>query len=63
MNTYTINGTYGSNQTPCIVLIAENFDGSKWYCVEDSVNVNLTYDDLNQGIDVETVSDSDAFTV
>lgn len=62
MNTFTINGTYGSQETPCTIFIAENRDGSKWYCVEDSINVNLTFDDLAEGVDVELVSDHDCFT-
>ena len=61
MNTYEINGTYGSGHTPCTVLVSE-IGGLKWYCVEDSINVNATYDDLQDGVDVETVGDVDCFT-
>ena len=59
---YEINGTYGSQFTPCTILVLERPDGLKWHCVEDSVNVNATYDDLPEGIDIETTSDVDCFT-
>lgn len=62
MNTYSVNGTYGSSKTPCTVFCAENRDGSIWYAVEDSQNVNLTYDAVLDGVDVEMLSDIDAFT-
>ena len=62
MNTYTINGTYGASQNPCLVFVLENGDGSKWYVCEGSTNVNFTYDELSDGVDVETVSDYDCFT-
>lgn len=61
-NLYEINGTYGSGLTPCTVYVLEKPNGLKWYCVEDSVNVNATYGDLEDGVDVETVSDVDTFT-
>lgn len=62
MNTYEINGTYGSSQTPCTVLVYEKRNGSKWYCVDGSCNVNLTYDDIEDGVDVEELNDLDCFT-
>jgi len=62
MNTYEVNGTYGSNKTPCIVFVDECLHGLKWYAVEDSYNVNATYDDIRDGVDVETLQDVDTFT-
>lgn len=59
---YEINGTYGSQQTPCTVFVYENRNGSKWYCAEDSVNVNCTYDDIEEGVDIELLCDDDMFT-
>ena len=56
------HGTYGSAYTPCRIFIYENGDGSRWYAVEDSVNVNLTYDDIYAGCDVESLTDVDTFT-
>lgn len=61
-HTYTIQGTYGSQQTPCDIFVFEQHDGSKWYCTEDSINVHCTYDDLEQGVDVETTNDHNFFT-
>jgi hypothetical protein len=59
---YEINGTYGSQMTPCIVFIYRKRNGLSWYCVEGSKNVNATYDDLEDGVDVECVSDVDTLT-
>ena len=60
--THTISGFYGSGNTPCEVFIYENRNGSKWYCVEGSCNVNKTYDEINDGTNVEDLSDCDCFT-
>jgi hypothetical protein len=62
MNHYEVQGTYGSSQTPCTIYVYDNRDGSKWYCVEGSKNVNKTNDDLDEGVDVEYVGDIDTFT-
>ena len=62
MKTRTEKGYYGSGHTPCLVLVAEDRSGGSWYCVEGSHNVNLTYDDIGLGVDVETLGDVDATT-
>lgn len=63
MTTETINGTYGGSQTPCEVFLYHERDGSTWYAVAGSQNVNLTWDrsDLVDGVDVETLNDVDSF--
>ncbi len=61
MSTYEINGTYGGSQTPCTIFVYE-VCGAYWYCVEDSVNVNCTIDELIEGVDVETIDDHDTCT-
>jgi len=33
-----------------------------WYVIEGSVNVNKTYDDLKEGVNVEAVEDVDCWT-
>lgn len=53
-----VRGTYGSRKTPCSVFVVNDNHGN-WYCVEDSKNVNFTYDDIEDGVDVEEVSDVD----
>jgi len=53
----TIKGYYGSGNTPC-----EIFEHEGWYCVEGSVNVNHTWQELALGVNVETVEDDDCFT-
>lgn len=62
MKTRFVKGTYGSGKTPCFVYVAEMRDGSRWYAVEDSVNVNCTHDEIEDGVNVEELSDFDFFT-
>ena len=62
MKTSTLQGTYGSQQTPCNVITATTRDGGTWYAVEGSSNVNFTFAELTDGVDVETVEDVDTFT-
>lgn len=56
-----LDGTYGSNQTPCTVYLLDD-----WYCVEGSQNVNQvsrsSEDLLCDGVDVEVLEDGDTFT-
>lgn len=56
MNTYTVTGTYGSNNTACNVFVYKRYDFN-WYVIEGSKNVNGTCDDIENGIDVEAVID------
>jgi hypothetical protein len=63
MNSFEINGFYGHTMpTPSTVFVVENRNGSKWYCVEGSQMVNKTYDDIENGQNVEELSDFDCFT-
>jgi hypothetical protein len=62
MKLYEVKGTYGSGKTPCTVFVAENRDGSKWYVCEGSQNVNKTYDEVEDGVNVEELQDADCFT-
>ena len=62
METRVISGVYGSQHTPCEVLVCEDWQGTNWYVVEGSVNVNATYDDIQEGVDVEVLQDVDMFT-
>ena len=58
MNTAkTINGFYGSNHTPCEIY---TLDG--WYVVDGSLTVNRTYENIEDGVNVEELSDYDCFT-
>lgn len=63
MKTYFVTGFYGSGNTPCFVNVAENKDGSRWYCVDGGTMVNLTYNEINDGVNVEHLQDVDCFTV
>ena len=60
-NLYEIKGFYGNNNEGNI-FVYEKGNGSKWYCVEDSCNVNLSYDEINEGCNVETIRDIDTMT-
>lgn len=63
MKTYSVNGTYGSSNTPCIVFVYEQSNGTTWYSVEGSLNVNLTaLDEIIEGVDVEDIQDINCFT-
>lgn len=54
-----VEGTYGGSKTPSTIYIYENRDGSSWYVAEGSVNVNMTYDSIEEGVDIEMLSDAD----
>jgi hypothetical protein len=58
----TIEGTYGSHETPCNIFVHETRKGA-WYCVEGSEGVNLTTPKaLQDGVNVEELEDFDFFT-
>ena len=61
-NLREVSGTYGSGNTPCTVFVYEFLSGKKWYAAEGSLNVNKTYDDIEDGVDIEELHDFDAFT-
>lgn len=62
MKTNTLSGTYGSGKTPCQVFTATDRNSLTWYAVEGSSNVNATWEEITDGVDVETVADVDTFT-
>jgi len=61
-NLKEVNGTYGWSQTPCTVLVYEKRNGVSWYCVEGSRNVNCTYEQIEDGVDVESLTDFDTWS-
>lgn len=61
ITTKEISGFYGSNNTPCTVFVL-NDTYMNWYVVEGSVNINATYEDLEDGVNVEELSDVDIIT-
>lgn len=62
MNTRTVTGFYGSGNTPADVFVYDNRDGSAWYVVDGGTMVNKTYDVIENGVNVEELSDDDCFT-
>lgn len=58
-----VEGTYGSGKTPSTIFVAENRDGSRWYVAEGGTMVNKTYDDIQEGVNIEELSDDDVYTV
>lgn len=64
MTTKEVAGTYGllQKQNRTIVYVAENNNGSKWYVQEGGTIVNKTYDPIEEGVNIEELSDVDCFT-
>ena len=60
MRTYEVNGFYGSGRTPDTIYVCETRYG-RWYCADDSRNVMFTYDDIEDGVWIEELSDNDSF--
>jgi len=52
-----INCVYGSEHQKSILFVYGN-----WYVCEGSVNVNATYDEISDGVDIELLNDYDMFT-
>lgn len=48
---------------PVTVYVVENGDGSRWYVAEGGTLVNLTYDSIDEGTNIELVEDIDCFSV
>ena len=61
-STNTVSGFYGSSNTPCDVFVTYCSSGLTWYAVEDSCNVNATYEPVENGVNIELLNDVDCFT-
>jgi len=59
--TKTVRGTYGSLNIPCNVFVYVNRD-MVWYAVEGSSNVNGTYEQIEDGVDIEKIHDCEYFS-
>ena len=59
-NLFEVSGIYGRG-TDCNILVAEMSNRSFWYCVEGCSNVNNTFEEIEEGTNVEMLSDSDYF--
>ena len=62
MNIFEISCQYGRG-TKNTCFVKQNYNGSFWYVVKGGTVVNKTYDNINDGIDVEILNDVDCFTV
>ena len=60
-NLYEVDGFYGTRNRGTI-LVYETNSGKRWYCVEGSCNINCTYDEINEGCNVERISDFDTMS-
>jgi len=58
---YEVSGFYGTRNRGTIFVLEYN-SGKKWYCVEGSCNVNCTYDEIDEGCNVERLSDCDTMS-
>ena len=56
---YEVMGTYGGSKTRTMIYVYPQRDSSSWYAVDGSTNINRTWDDLRDGVDVETLDDFD----
>ena len=56
-----IKGTYGSGKTQTTIFVY-NRCGINWYVCEGSKNINATYEELSDGVDVEMLQDVDIIT-
>jgi hypothetical protein len=60
MKPYEISGTYGmSRKNECTIFVYPQRRGGAWYVIEDSENINFTYDELTDGVDAEEINDID----
>jgi hypothetical protein len=63
MELFEIKGKRGlKNPQTTTVLCATTSGNAVWYVVKGGTIVNLTFDDVNNGVDVETLKDMDCFT-
>lgn len=62
MNTQTITGTYGSRNTKTYIFTCTDDNGLTWYVCEDSVNINATREDVEDGVNIEELTDADTMT-
>lgn len=59
-NLREVQGYYGfRSPTPTTIFVYDKRDGSRWYAVEGSENINRTYDEIETGTNVESLSDFD----
>lgn len=59
-NLREVDGFYGHNRpNPTTIFVYEKRNGSRWYAVEGSENINLTYDEIEEGCNVEALTDCD----
>lgn len=61
-DSYSTQGYYGSGNTACTVYVYQDHRGLNWYVIEDSCNINATYDDIPLGTNVELLQDVDCMT-
>ena len=58
--TKVVDGFYGTGSRSEIFIYQTR--RGNWYCVKGSQNVNLTYDEIESGVNVQVLSDVDCFT-
>jgi hypothetical protein len=62
MRTETIKGFYGSGRTRTEIYVYPNRGGC-WYVADGGKTVNFTFDNVENGVNIEELNDSDCFTV
>lgn len=56
MHTFEVNGFHGTN-IPATILVVAYGNGAKWYCIQGSPTANKTYDSIEEGTNVDNLSD------
>jgi hypothetical protein len=56
MNTFEVSGFHGKN-TPVTILVVAYGYSTKWYCVKGSPIANKTHDPIEEGVNVDELSD------
>jgi len=59
----TITGTYGRSKRKTLIYVYTEYTGLNWYTCHGSKNVNATYDELQDGVNVEKIEDIDHFVI
>jgi hypothetical protein len=61
-NTFTVRGTYGTNNPCQVICYLLPYSYTTAYVVEGSKNICFTNEEVNEGVNVETITDYDYIT-
>ncbi len=61
MTTFEVDGFYGTRNR-AIIYCAKDRRGGTWYAAEGSTNINYTFDELIDGVNIESLHDVDSLS-